>query len=83
MDKETLISSIKEMYPTIDNLSNRTWDEVADAMTRLFDPEWKPIDAMAMVFKSISGQIRHDISEGLRKAIEKNGCPLVKDSTNI
>lgn len=81
MNKKTLISSIKEKYPTIENLSDRTWDEVAEAMLHLYDSEWNPIDAMALVFKSISGQIRYEISRGIRMAIDKNGCPLVNDIT--
>ena len=74
MDKEGLIAYTRNRYPEIDNLSDRTWDEVARAMLCLFDADWKPLDAMALVFKSISGQLRRELSEGLRRALEKNGC---------
>lgn len=68
MTKEELIVQIQNKYPEIDNLSPRTWDEVAGAMMHLFDSDWKPEDAMADVFLSVSGQIRHDVSEGVRRA---------------
>ena len=66
-----LISEVQSRHPEIDNLSDRTWDEVSDTLLSLTDGDLSLSDAAAGVFKSISGQLRHEISKGLHRAMEK------------
>ncbi len=72
MEKQEIISRVKESCPNIDNLSDRTWCEVAEALERITSPNADLKDSIIMVFKSISGQIRHEISEQLEIAMKKN-----------
>ena len=71
MDNELLICHIRNAHPEIDNLSERTWNEVTDAIVSIVNNNSQLEEAAAIVFRSISGQIRHEISCGLKKAIRK------------
>ena len=68
MEKEALISALKEKSQ-VDNLSERTIDEVANMFLPMFaeddkitDDSWKlPVQMV----KTMSGQLRHDLSGGI------------------
>lgn len=72
MTKKEIIQKVRTSHPEINNLSERTWDEVANALSSLYDSECSPVDAMASIFKSISGQIRHEISEAVNEIAKKS-----------
>lgn len=68
MEKESLIASLREKSG-VDNLSERTIAEVAQAAMPLFvdddkitEETWKPFVQM---LKSVSGQYRHDVADGI------------------
>ena len=68
MEKASLIASLKEKAG-VDNLSERTYEEIATAALPLFaddtaitDDTWKPF---VQTLKSMSGQLRHDIADGI------------------
>lgn len=67
MEKENIIKMVRNACPGIDNLSDRTWDEVAEAIVSLMYREADMKESIIKLFKSISGQIRHDVSEHIRK----------------
>lgn len=71
MEKGNIINYVKGAYPGIDNLSERTWNEVAESLESIIFRDADMKDSIAKIFKTISGQIRHDVSEGLRLALEK------------
>lgn len=72
MEKENIINYVKGAYPGIDNLSERTWNEVAESLESIIFRDADMKESIAKIFNTISGQIRHDVSEQLRKALEKN-----------
>ena len=67
MEKQNIINFVKGTCPQIDNLSERTWDEVAEALESIIFRDTAMKEAIIKVFKTISGQIRHDVSEQLKK----------------
>ena len=71
MEKEIIIKMVQSSRPSIDNLSDRTWSEVAEALTSVMHPDADMKESICKVFKTISGQIRHDVSEQLKKALLK------------
>ena len=62
---------VQNACPGIDNLSQRTWEDVSEALESIVYRDSDMKDAIIKVFKTISGQLRHEVSEGLRKALEK------------
>ena len=64
-----IITEIKKAYPGIDNLSERTWIEVTQAIMPLMVnySDSDKIEAAAKVFKSISGQLRYDNSKKIKE----------------
>ena len=72
MEKQNIINFVKGAYPGIDNLSERTWNEVAQSLESVIFRDAEMKESIAKIFKTISGQIRHDVAEGLRKAKEED-----------
>lgn len=68
MEKDILISSLKEKSG-VDNLSDRTFDEVADLWLSSFSDDSKITDETwkmpVQMLKTMSGQYRHDLSAGI------------------
>lgn len=68
MEKDILIQNLKTKAG-IDNLSDRTYDEVATAMLPLFADDDKITDdswtVPVQMLKSMSGQLRHEVAEGI------------------
>lgn len=68
MEKEALISALKEKAG-VDNLSDRTIDEVATLFLPQFADDEKITDESwnfpVQMVKTMSGQLRHDLSEGI------------------
>lgn len=71
MDKDSIIRMVQGSCPGINNLSQRTWEDVSEALESIIYRDSDMKDAIIKVFKTISGQLRHEVSEGLRKALEK------------
>lgn len=71
MEKEKIINFVKGAYPGINNLSERTWNDVAQSLESIIFRDAEMKESIARIFKTISGQIRHDVAEGLRMAKEK------------
>ena len=70
MEKNLLIQNLKTKAG-IDNLSDRTYDEVATSMLPLFADDEKITDESwnlpIQILKSMSGQLRHEVAEGITK----------------
>jgi len=68
MEKESFISALKEKSQ-VDNLSARTIDEVAAMFLPLFADDTKVTEESwkmpVQMLKTMSGQLRHDTSEGI------------------
>ena len=68
MEKDILISSLKEKSG-VDNLSDRTFDEVAELWLSIFADDEKITDETwkmpVQMLKTMSGQYRHDLSNGI------------------
>lgn len=68
MDKETLLSQFRAKVGE-SNLSDRTFSELTDQFLPLFADDTKITDETwnmpLAVFKSMSGQLRHDLSDGI------------------
>ena len=68
MEKTLFISTLKEKAG-VENLSERTFDEVATMFLPQFEDDTKITDESwgvpVQVLKSMSGQLRHDLSEGI------------------
>jgi len=72
MDKNSIIKMVQGSCPNIDNLSDRTWEEIAESLECIIFRDENMKEAIIKVFKTVSGQIRHDVSDQLRKALEKH-----------
>ena len=70
MEKNLLIQNLKSKAG-IDNLSDRTFDEIATAYLPMFADDEKITDETwnlpVTVLKSMSGQLRHEVAEGITK----------------
>lgn len=70
MEKNLLIQNLKSKAG-IDNLSDRTFDEVATVYLPMFAEDDKITDETwnlpVTVLKTMSGQLRHDVAEGITK----------------
>ena len=68
MEKELLITTLKEKAQ-VNNLSDRTYDEVATMWLPLFADDAKITDESwglpVQMLKTMSGQLRHDVSLGI------------------
>lgn len=75
MDKQSLISSLKERSG-VDNVSERSFDEVATLFSSLFADDEKITDESwvipVQVLKTMSGQTRHDVSEAIKSFKSQN-----------
>lgn len=70
MEKDNIIRMVKSTCPGINNLSDRTWNEVADALVGIIYREADMKECIVKLFKSISGQIRYDVSSQIKKVID-------------
>lgn len=70
MEKNLLIQNLKTKAG-VDNLSERTYDEVATALLPLFADDEKINDESwnvpIQMLKSMSGQLRHEVADGITK----------------
>ena len=70
MEKNLLITNLKTKAG-VDNLSERTYDEVATAYLPLFTDDDKITDESwnipVQVLKTMSGQLRHEVADGITK----------------
>ena len=68
MEKETLVSNLKTKAAT-DNLSDRSYEEVAELFLAQFADDSKVTDESwdipVKMLKTMSGQLRHDLSAGV------------------
>jgi hypothetical protein len=71
MDKNSIIKMVQGSCPGINNLSQRTWEDISEALECIIFRDEDLKGSIIKVFRTISGQIRHDVSEGLRLALEK------------
>lgn len=71
MDKDSIIRMVQGQCPEIDNLSQRTWEDVSEALECIIFRDENMKESIIKVFKTISGQLRREVSEGLRKALDK------------
>lgn len=69
MDKESIIAALREKAG-VDNYSDRTYSEVAEAMLPKFSDDSKITDESwefpISLLKVVSGQMRHDIADGIK-----------------
>ena len=70
MEKNLLITNLKTKAG-VDNLSERTYDEVATAYLPLFTDDDKITDESwnipVQILKTMSGQLRHEVADGITK----------------
>lgn len=70
MEKNLLIQNLKSKAG-IDNLSERTFDEIATAYLPMFSEDDKITDETwnlpIQILKTMSGQLRHEVAEGITK----------------
>ena len=70
MEKNLLIQNLKSKAG-VDNLSDRTYDEVATLFLPQFTEDDKITDesyaAPLQVLKTMSGQLRHEVADGITK----------------
>jgi len=70
MEKNLLIQNLKSKAG-IDNLSERTYDEVATVLLPMFADDEKITDESwslpVQMLKSMSGQLRHEVADGINK----------------